>query len=148
DPRHLHGAEGGLHHRHDRPGAGPKGTAEQPEPPAEEAGCLRRDREADRHGSSARSGEAMSGAMPWTARPGAGCGAHRLVIPTHGGVRLEAIVTVPFCDNLEATPIDGLTCLVEVERVYGLDWDRFGESQWEALARIYKGLPGAVRHLE
>jgi hypothetical protein len=37
-------------------------------------------------------------------------------------------MTVPFYDNLEATPIDGLSCLVEVERVYGLDWDRFGES--------------------
>ena len=40
---------------------GSEGTAEQPEPPAEEAGCLRGDREADRHGSSARSREALSG---------------------------------------------------------------------------------------
>lgn len=54
-------------------------------------------------------------------------------------------MTVPYYDNLEATPIDGLTCLVEVERVYGLDWDRFGEDQWAALARIYEVLPGAVR---
>ena len=54
-------------------------------------------------------------------------------------------MTVPFHDNLEATPIDGLTCLVEVERVYGFDWGRFDETQREALARIYEGLPGAVR---
>src|SRR4051795_3545858 len=57
-------------------------------------------------------------------------------------------VAVPFYDNLEPTPIDGLTCLVEVERVYGLDWDRFGEIQWANLARIYEGLPGAVGHLD
>ena len=57
-------------------------------------------------------------------------------------------MAVPFHNNLEPTPIDGLTCLVEVERVYGLDWDRFDDSHWEALARIYEGLPGAVRHLD
>src|SRR4051812_19145668 len=55
-------------------------------------------------------------------------------------------VAVPFYDNLEATPIDGLSCLVEVERVYGLDWDRFDERHWQDLARVYEGLPGAVRH--
>ena len=54
-------------------------------------------------------------------------------------------MTVRFHDNLEATPIDGLTCLVEVERVYGLDWGRFGEDDWRDLASIYEGLPGAVR---
>ena len=54
DPRRLHGTERGLHHRHDRPGAGSKGTAESPESPAEEAGDLRGNREADWHGSSAR----------------------------------------------------------------------------------------------
>ena len=40
DPRRLHGTGGGLHHRHDRSGTGSEGPAEQPEPPAEEAGCL------------------------------------------------------------------------------------------------------------
>lgn len=54
-------------------------------------------------------------------------------------------MAVPFSDNLEATPIDGLSCLVEVERVYGLDWDRFGEDHWRGLSRIYEGLPGALR---
>ena len=54
-------------------------------------------------------------------------------------------MAVPFYDNLEATPIDGLSCLVEVERVYGLDWGRFGEDQWRELARIYEGLPGSLR---
>ena len=51
---------------------------------------------------------------------------------------------VPFYDNLEATPIDVVSCLVEVERVYGLDWARFGEEHWEVLARLYEGLPGAA----
>ena len=55
-------------------------------------------------------------------------------------------MTVPFHDNLEVTPIDGLTCLVEVERVYGLDWDRFDDHHWEALARVYERLPGVLRH--
>lgn len=54
-------------------------------------------------------------------------------------------MTVPFHDNLEATPIDGLTCLVEVERVYGLDWGRFGDNDRRALAGIYEALPGAMR---
>lgn len=52
---------------------------------------------------------------------------------------------VPYYDNLEATPIDGVSCLVEVERVYGLDWDRFGDRHCQGLARVYEGLPGAVR---
>ena len=52
---------------------------------------------------------------------------------------------VPYYDNLEATPIDGLTCLVEVERVYGLAWDRFAVEDWRTLTRIYEGLPGTVR---
>ena len=53
---------------------------------------------------------------------------------------------VPFSDYREATPVDGVSCLVEVERVYGLDWARFGDEHWEVLARLYEGLPGAVRH--
>ena len=55
-------------------------------------------------------------------------------------------MAVPFYDNLEATPIDGLSCLVEVERIYGLDWDRFDDEHWQRLSRIYEGLPGAVRY--
>ena len=55
-------------------------------------------------------------------------------------------MTVRFHDNLEATPIDGLTCLVKVERVYGLDWGRLEVEHWWGLARIYEGLPGALRH--
>lgn len=52
---------------------------------------------------------------------------------------------VPYYDNLEATPIDGLSCLVEVERVYRLDWGRFDERHWRDLARVYEALPGALR---
>lgn len=51
---------------------------------------------------------------------------------------------VPFFDDLEATPLDGLTCLVEVERVYSLDWEQFGEGDHQALSRIYTLMPGFV----
>jgi hypothetical protein len=51
-------------------------------------------------------------------------------------------------DNLEATPIDGLTCLVEVGRFYGLDWDRFDDGHRRALARVCEGLPGTMRQLD
>jgi hypothetical protein len=54
-------------------------------------------------------------------------------------------VEVPYYDNLEATPIDGFSCLIEVERIYGLDRDRLDEDFWRGLARIYEGLPGAGR---
>ncbi len=54
-------------------------------------------------------------------------------------------MAIPFYDNLEATPIDGLSCRVEVERVYGLEWGRFDDDHWRHLARIYEGLPGALR---
>src|SRR5437763_745339 len=58
----------------------------------------------------------------------------------------ETMMAVPFYDNLEATLIDDVSCLVEVERVYGFDWARFDEGHWQRLARIYEDLPGAVRH--
>lgn len=48
----------------------------------------------------------------------------------------------PYYDNLEATPIDGVSCMVEVERVYGLDWDRFDDRYWQGLARVDEELPG------
>jgi hypothetical protein len=54
-------------------------------------------------------------------------------------------VTVPYRDHLEATPIDDLTCLVEVERIYCLDWDRFDENHWRELSLIYENLPAALR---
>lgn len=54
-------------------------------------------------------------------------------------------MTLPYYDNLEAISIDSVSCLVEVERVYSLDWDRFDEGHWQSLARIYAELPGAVR---
>lgn len=48
----------------------------------------------------------------------------------------------PYYDNLEATPIDGVSCMVEVERVYGLDWDRFDDRYRQGLARVDEELPG------
>lgn len=55
-------------------------------------------------------------------------------------------MSVPYHDNLEATTIDGVSCLVEVERIYQLDWNRFEEAHWRDLFRIYAGLPGAMPH--
>lgn len=52
-------------------------------------------------------------------------------------------MTIPYHDNLEPTSVDGLTCLIEVERVYHLDWDRFDQPHWDLLARIHENLPGA-----
>jgi hypothetical protein len=54
-------------------------------------------------------------------------------------------LSTPFHDNLEPTPVDGLSCLVEVDRVYGFDWDRFDEDRWRELSRIYEDLPGELR---
>ncbi|WP_165072790.1 hypothetical protein [Paludisphaera rhizosphaerae] len=51
----------------------------------------------------------------------------------------------PWYDNLEPTPVDGLTCMVEVERVYGFDWDRFDEDDWSRLSQVCEGLPGAIK---
>ena len=83
--------------------------------------------------------------MAATARLGAGCRAYHPVIPTDAACGWRTSVTVPYYDNLETTPIDGLTCLVEVERIYCLDWDHFGEDDWRELSRIYEALPGALR---
>lgn len=54
-----------------------------------------------------------------------------------------AVSPLPYLDNLEPTPAGDLTCLVEVERVYRLDWTRFNQSHWDMLAQVYEGLPGA-----
>lgn len=55
-------------------------------------------------------------------------------------------MSVPYYDNLEATPINGLSCMVEVERIYAFDWHRFDEPSWQALRQIYEALPGSVRY--
>lgn len=54
-------------------------------------------------------------------------------------------MSIPFYDNREATRLDGRSILVEVERIYGLDWDRFDDDHWQAMARNYEGLPGTLR---
>ena len=54
-------------------------------------------------------------------------------------------MAVPFYDNLEATLIDDVSCLVEVERIYCFDWARFDEEHRNGLSRLYESLPGAVR---
>lgn len=53
-------------------------------------------------------------------------------------------MAVPWYDNLAPRPVGGLTCMVEVERIYRFAWDRFAPSDWDALARSYEGLPGAL----
>lgn len=51
---------------------------------------------------------------------------------------------IPYYDHLEATPISGLTCMVEVVRIYSLDWERFEEEHWRTLALITEALPGSL----
>lgn len=54
---------------------------------------------------------------------------------------------VVFYDNLEPTPPDeDIPGVVEVERIYCFDWDRFRENDWQELSRIYETLPGSVRN--
>lgn len=53
-------------------------------------------------------------------------------------------MAIPYYDNLPPEPVDGVTCLVEVERVYLLDWVRFGEADWGDLTRLFEGLPRAI----
>lgn len=55
---------------------------------------------------------------------------------------------VPYQDHLEATPVSGLSCLVEVERVYRFDWDRFDDHHRRSLGRIYEILPGHSRRFD
>lgn len=51
---------------------------------------------------------------------------------------------IPHYDNLEPTPVGGLTCMVAVERVYALDWDLFDEDDWRRLSKLCEELPGAM----
>ena len=50
-------------------------------------------------------------------------------------------MTLPFYDN-HSEPDPERPGFVRVERVYCLDWHRFGEPQWRALADVYSRLPG------
>ncbi len=53
-------------------------------------------------------------------------------------------MAVPYYDNLAPAPVSGVSCMVEVERIYALDWGRFAVGDWEALERCYEGLPGGL----
>lgn len=46
-----------------------------------------------------------------------------------------------YYDNIEPTP-QPQAPLVNVERVYLLDWDRFTEIDWLRLDSVYRSLPG------
>jgi hypothetical protein len=48
---------------------------------------------------------------------------------------------VPFYDNRE--PLNDPET-ADADRVYCLNWHRFGDDEWAALDRIYRGLPGWV----
>ena len=50
-------------------------------------------------------------------------------------------MAVAFYDNQEPIAAAGT---VEIDRVYCLGWQRFGDLEWSALDRIYRGLPGWV----
>ena len=53
-------------------------------------------------------------------------------------------MAVVFYDNLESTPVDDFPGFIEVERLYCFAWDRFTETHWKELARIYGTLPGFI----
>jgi hypothetical protein len=53
---------------------------------------------------------------------------------------------IEFYDNKEPISTDDGDCLVEIERVYCLDWYEFEEAHWKELERIYTSLPGRVRY--
>jgi hypothetical protein len=46
---------------------------------------------------------------------------------------------VDFYDNQESL-VDPE--MADVDRIYCLDWQRFGDPEWATLDRIYRGLPG------
>ena len=48
-------------------------------------------------------------------------------------------MAIPFYDNLEGTLVDDVSCIVEVERVYGFDW---GSLRRRALEGVSAHLPG------
>ena len=48
-------------------------------------------------------------------------------------------MAVAFYDNRK--PLDD-PATADVDRVYCLDWHRFGEAEWAALDRVYRELPG------
>jgi hypothetical protein len=50
-----------------------------------------------------------------------------------------------YYDNLEPTPLDDAPQLVELERIYCLDFPRFSERDWARLDEIYRSLPGDYR---
>jgi hypothetical protein len=52
---------------------------------------------------------------------------------------------VVFYDNLQAIPLPDEPELVEVERIYCVQFDRFSEDDWTRLDQIYRDLPGAYR---
>lgn len=50
-------------------------------------------------------------------------------------------MSVPFHDEFEVAPIDGLTCMVEVDRVYSLDWTGFSDADRSDLEVVFGELP-------
>lgn len=49
---------------------------------------------------------------------------------------------VPYRDLIEPAPIDGVTCMVQVERLYGFDWGLFRDDDLAELAEACGKLPG------
>ena len=52
---------------------------------------------------------------------------------------------VIFYDNMQATPLPDQPELVEVERIYCVQFDRFSVADWTSLDHIYRNLPGEYR---
>lgn len=48
-------------------------------------------------------------------------------------------------DNLAPTPCDDHPGMIEVERIYCVDERAFRPGHWDAIATVYRGLPGGFR---
>jgi len=58
------------------------------------------------------------------------------------------VSTAWYYDNLAPVPAGEAPSLVEIERVYGLYFERFDERDWARLDQIYRALPGAYREAQ
>jgi len=47
-------------------------------------------------------------------------------------------MAIVYYDNLEATQADDTPGLVEVERIYCFDWDRFHNNDWQELTHLQR----------
>ena len=51
---------------------------------------------------------------------------------------MAGLMAIVYYDNLEATQADDTPGLVEVERIYCFDWDRFHDNDWQELTHLQR----------